>query len=388
MRLDQMDVPAQLILTSMVSCCITMRRVVLGRAAWLAPLTAAIASVAGLMIAEVALRLLEPNANQPQREFDPYLGWRGRPDLRVVLRERAFSIGIEQNSHGFRDLERSIERPAHVDRILCVGDSFTWGWGVEQEDIYTRRLERLLSAAGRPTEVLNAGVGGYGTDQELLYLRRAGLRFRPDIVICQASGTDLEDITLGASQGMYFKPYFLKSQAGSLRLAQFPVPPMRGLNRLAYWVSRRSRLAYFIRHRIDTTTLGHRVGESEPAPAPPKSEPNSVRAPKYGFELFCRLIRAMDATCRRHGARLLVLIGFTLQPEELARWRAQCGQIETVFAEAWLLQMQRREGRRAYLPHDGHWTRAGHRWIAECLASYLLERDQRCMATSPPRPMI
>ncbi len=89
------------------------------------------------------------------------------------------------NADGMRGGVRGKEKPPDAYRILCLGDSITFGEGVHEEHTYPSRLEHLLAAAmpDRRVEVLNAGVQGYGTREEVaLYIFR-GRAFSPDAVI-------------------------------------------------------------------------------------------------------------------------------------------------------------------------------------------------------------
>ena len=85
------------------------------------------------------------------------------------------------NSHGWRDAERSFDKPAGVRRIVVLGDSFTFGVGVDAVERYTDVLEKM---AGSNLEVLNLGMNAVGPDQELLVLETDGLRYAPDFVVC------------------------------------------------------------------------------------------------------------------------------------------------------------------------------------------------------------
>lgn len=96
-----------------------------------------------------------------------YYGAEGRVDYRI-------------NGLGHRGAGISIEKPPGVRRILCLGDSFTFGEGVREEDTWPRRLERL---AGPRTQVINAGVQGYDLYHEALYLDRYGQFLQPDVVV-------------------------------------------------------------------------------------------------------------------------------------------------------------------------------------------------------------
>ncbi len=84
----------------------------------------------------------------------------------------------------FRDRIRSATKPPNTVRILCVGDSFTWGYNVQFDDAYPARLERLLQLleTNPRYEVLNWGVEATGTGRHRDLIRR-GLAYRPDYVI-------------------------------------------------------------------------------------------------------------------------------------------------------------------------------------------------------------
>ena len=74
-------------------------------------------------------------------------------------------------------------------RILGLGDSFTFGWGVAEEKIYLRVLERRLREAGNNVEVINAAVPAWHSLQSLEYLLREGVRFQPDLVVASFLST-------------------------------------------------------------------------------------------------------------------------------------------------------------------------------------------------------
>jgi lysophospholipase L1-like esterase len=73
-----------------------------------------------------------------------------------------FKTSVSANSKGLRDDESSLQRPA----IICLGDSYTMGWGVEHAESYAQRLERLSGQ-----KVLNAGIASYGTARQMILLR-------------------------------------------------------------------------------------------------------------------------------------------------------------------------------------------------------------------------
>lgn len=90
------------------------------------------------------------------------------------------------NSHGFRDYEYSKEKDEEIFRIIVLGDSVTFGTAVMLEDTYAKKLETILnrnSDSDLKFEVLNFGVEGYSTIQEMEFLRTKAIKFDPDLVI-------------------------------------------------------------------------------------------------------------------------------------------------------------------------------------------------------------
>lgn len=97
------------------------------------------------------------------------------------------------NADGFRDAEFSTQRLPHTLRVALLGDSFTFGAGVKQEDVAATVLEPLLSKkVGCPVEVYNFGVSGYGTQQEAVIFDAKVLAYQPDVVIVWYFHNDTE----------------------------------------------------------------------------------------------------------------------------------------------------------------------------------------------------
>lgn len=89
---------------------------------------------------------------------------------------------ISTNSHGLRDRERTWKKPDGVKRLLGIGDSFTFGYGVRLEDSYLKQIEKRLNRDGGTWDVINAGVSGYNMWQYLAYFKHVGFRYQPDLV--------------------------------------------------------------------------------------------------------------------------------------------------------------------------------------------------------------
>jgi hypothetical protein len=91
------------------------------------------------------------------------------------------------------DQDYAYDKPADTIRIVSLGDSFTIGYEVHEEESFSRVLEQGLGKAGVKAEVLNCGVSGYSNAEALLYLERELLKYDPDIVVLSFFVNDLVD---------------------------------------------------------------------------------------------------------------------------------------------------------------------------------------------------
>jgi lysophospholipase L1-like esterase len=107
---------------------------------------------------------------------NPEIGHVHRPD--TTARLMGVEVGI--NADGFRDREYA-GKPPGVRRIVFLGDSLTFGWGVRKESTFEHLLEEKLNA-GRPVEIVNFGTGNYNTMQEVALFLDRGADFEPDQV--------------------------------------------------------------------------------------------------------------------------------------------------------------------------------------------------------------
>jgi hypothetical protein len=98
------------------------------------------------------------------------------------------------NSRGFRNTkEFAYEKPPNIIRVLSLGDSQTQGYEVRQDATFSAVLERYLNTRSIPAEVINAGVSGFSTAEELVFLENEGRKYQPDIVVLGYYANDFED---------------------------------------------------------------------------------------------------------------------------------------------------------------------------------------------------
>lgn len=113
---------------------------------------------------------------------DPALVWELDPESPLV------------NSDGLRDRDYTVEKAADTYRIVAVGDSITYGFSIPLEDTYVKQLEDLLNAGDmeRQYEVINLGIGGYNTSQELHRYQSKGRKYQPDLILIGYALNDIE----------------------------------------------------------------------------------------------------------------------------------------------------------------------------------------------------
>ena len=152
--------------------------------------------------------------------YDKALGWKLTPHWQGHHRHRDFLASYQTNRYGFRG-----EFPPlgdHVGRrIVFLGDSFTFGFGVNDHETFVHRVNEKATG----DQYLNFAIPGFSTDQQYLLLRQRVINFRPDVVVLVTYlGNDLFDnllpFPLQASHG---KPYF-KFSGNRLLLKNSPVP--------------------------------------------------------------------------------------------------------------------------------------------------------------------
>ena len=169
----------------------------------------------GALVVEIALRL----AGYSFPEFyqvDEYRGYALRPRAQGWYRKEGEAY-VTINSDGLRDREHTKGKPQNTFRVALVGDSYPEALPVSLESTFWLVMERKLqdcdAASGRTIEVINFGVSGYGTAQELITIRERVWQYQPDLVLLAV--TTSNDITDNsrALKGTDRVPYFVLRQS-------------------------------------------------------------------------------------------------------------------------------------------------------------------------------
>ncbi len=173
-----------------------------------------IAVLLPLLLAEATIKLFpNPMSESPEGQFwvyDADLGWAHVPSSEGVFQSRHFGYhGVcTFDEHGFRGTGAPAPS-GKFKKILLLGDSTTATQEVDDQETWAAIVEREFREAGKPVKVYNAGVRGYGPDQELLQLRRLLPLINPDLVLYLASDNDVEDlVTIKNRHRLYSKPAF------------------------------------------------------------------------------------------------------------------------------------------------------------------------------------
>ena len=128
-------------------------------------------------------------------DFDPERFWKLKPNIRINDPNNLFWQGTVSNSLGFRSDEFVLQREPDSLRVVCFGDSSTFGIGSRMEDTWPSQFENLIRNSTRFSnakriEVINAGVPGYSSYQGLQHMRQEIDRLQPDVVLASYANND------------------------------------------------------------------------------------------------------------------------------------------------------------------------------------------------------
>ncbi|MCC3419471.1 MAG: SGNH/GDSL hydrolase family protein [Microcoleus sp. PH2017_07_MST_O_A] len=185
----------------------------------------------GVVIGEIGLRVARVEGypkigdvvdSAPTRfhTSDRDLGWKLKPGVSGEWNGEGVSF-VQVNSDGLRDREHTKTKPPNTLRVAVLGDSFTEAIQVPVEQTFWSKLERKLGNCGavkgrKKVEVINFGVQGYGTAQELMMLRKKVWDYSPDIVVLAFFIGN--DVINNSPQLEYdhYRPFFVYDASGKL----------------------------------------------------------------------------------------------------------------------------------------------------------------------------
>jgi hypothetical protein len=367
--------------------------------------------IVALLLCEAGLRVVGfsyPSFFRP----DDRLGLRLRPNAEGWARAEGEAL-IRINSAGFRDRERSQKKPADTFRVVVLGDSMIEAMQVDLEKTFVAQLETQLNACSafgaKKIEVLNLGVSGYGTAQELLNFRYFGATYSPDLVLASFfAGNDVRNNSK-ALEPEKMRPFFelngdmLVEDRSFAQSAEF----QRRTNALRSALDRLSDLrvlqaAYFIKDRLATTGApaaaapaamgGNEAGIDDAVYSEPAT-PQWIAA----WALTERLFRQLRDEVQAAGAKLVIVSlssGIQVHPDPAVRAQFTSGKniadlfypnhrIQKLAADLQVQSIvlgpafQEAAERNKVFFHgfpntrmgSGHWNEAGNRMAADVVAA-------------------
>ena len=348
-----------------------------------------------LVGAELAMRCFfsgsaRSHKRSPQGIFckqDKLLGWIGIPGITGTMTPRGettdtTSMEVVMNGDGFLDDRHSTAKTPGSKRLLFLGDSFTAGLGISRQSRFTDVIKEQLPANH---EVINMGMWGYGTDQQLLTFEEKGLKYAPDIVVLVLFLDDLfTNHLFSVNDGMYPKPKFSLTRQENLELSRVPVIDNRG--RSMFWNTVVTR-SYELLNRLE---IGKEFDERGWL-----SIFDRAYLEKDRYDLALRLIGEIAFMAKANNARfLLVVIPWKEQIHEkrirekglpcggipldrldlglpqrvVARF---CNQLELPVLDLLPAFKTHSASDKLFFDVDCHWTEAGHRLAATQILTHL-----------------
>jgi len=213
-------------------------------------LLASVGFLVGGAVAEIVLRVAGYSAPDFYT-LDNSRGYALRPRTEGWFRREGEAY-VRINSDGLRDREHAITKPANVVRIALLGDSYAEAFSVAAEDTFWSVMEKKLTECdafnGKQVEVLNFGVSGYGTGQELITLREQVWKYYPDIVmLAVTTNNDVLDSSRLLKKTDKI-PYFVYNDGRLILDNSFRDSPaflgaQSWINRFGRWLRDHSRVA-------------------------------------------------------------------------------------------------------------------------------------------------
>jgi len=329
-------------------------------------------------VAELVVRAVAPQTLPSQEmirsfvlegmyEIDEDAGYRLTPEFSGRLVRAGHVTNFSTNSLGLRGDEPG---PKSGPRILALGDSFTWGWGVDQGEDWVHRLQEELARRSDLDEVetWNGGVNGYGTESALALLRRVGPELQPDLVLAGFFANDYTDNLIGARNTYTVRNGYLFDEFSHRHLQES-------------FLARESHLYRLLQVAWETVRVRHLGGVPHQRPVRNFSADDFAK----GADLSEKWLREMHDESERLGARFAV-VWLPADVYALARRRAEDiplrADLQQRVADAGipsmdLLPVVTSEQRIAglYLANDGHFSPRGHRVAARAIARWILDEE-------------
>lgn len=281
--------------------------------------------------------------------FDPDVGIVLRPGvdarLTIPLLERPVRVRTTGagRSVGFRDdgLQGGL-------RVAILGDSYTFGYGVDQGESFPAQLERRLRARGVAADVINAGVPGFGAREERRMLEKHVLPLGPALVLVAVYGNDLQD------------------NVRSVHGRWLGIRNFLGVHSILYEIASAARAAH---PRIEAAREGR-----------PRPKDAKAKHPPEGYAIERREIGRMRDLCAARGVRFGVVLLPDAPSLEEGRLRPPGAAFPVLDLGPRFAGLPRSAWRNPYI---GHLTPEANGWVADAIADFM---DRNGLLVARPVP--
>lgn len=328
----------------------------------------------------------------PLWKAEPYAGIGMKPNLDFKHNTNEFRTVVHTNSRGFRTSAEHEEYPYDKKpgtlRMMLLGPSFAFGWGVNYEETFAVRLAKILQdngySGGRNVEVINTGVPSLGPSKQFRWYKHEGIRYRPDLVIQFIYGS----MAAPSDPGDYL---FVNNEGHLINRNASLATRIRGKTKKSAIVFY-SWITYL---RIEKAFSGSQEGGHVMGAGLPLEIRTAFNLKNQAVQDAMSFYEDLRKTVASGGGRLLVVyfpLSCSIHPEDMARWRhlgEQNVDWQIVFNRGFcdhlnefgidcinltdaFLQAVNRNGKRLYNLVDVHWTLEGNRVAAEAVSRHLL----------------
>lgn len=344
-----------------------------------------------LGMVEIGLRLVDHPLSRPVINFNR---WYESSELYGHQLVKNFEglgplqVPVKINSFGFRDIEHPKHKDDQTVRILGLGDSFTFGWGVSLENTYLKQLETtMLQTTGRSVETINTGVPGWGLNQYYICLKEFGIQFTPDIIVVGYWPDDLNGPPVDKLGPV---PNAQREAESHIRMRGGLLHHSRLFNFFTY-------LADHIKYKNRSKRIPH-LHDAGARRAEWAKNPDFLIADS-GHEITdtrSKILKdhlsRINSLATTHGALLIILF----IPDYSQLFHPEFQHINRVLHKAAdelgiafldmtpIYEATERAHSNYFWPLDGHTNEVGHRAMAEALTPILCDRLTKMPATCRP----
>ncbi len=344
-----------------------------------------------ILVAEVFCRM-DDNYGRDGFQYDERLIWRLTKNFEAT---KPWGMGkankppfhLAFNEHGFRGDNFTKNKKQGKKRIMFLGDSYTAGLDYPEEEIFCNLIVKKLNESNGKYEALNASCPAWSTDQQYLYWKTEGRKYKPDYLILMTSVNDIREI--------FNKRLIELDENQNLKIHPVNIP----FKEKIYWkLANRSSFFQYLRKKVLQTETGsfHHIFKHYPVNYGkedqedwdlPIFQSDPFDEVKQSFILFEKLIAELNYETKKTGTQLILSInpsttefnGSLNSPKyESGSVAKQLARISTAHQIPFLnlhdVLSQEADPMKIFMSWEFHYDDDGHQWIADQITDFLVEQ--------------